>query len=281
MRLQIPKPIFEKHRQLWQEILPFAVFGMLWFLLIRYPHRILFTVAVALFPLTSSAGTEQANAPATTATYNSTGKEIPHGFKVDRYASIWERNPFTLVMPATPKTQPSAFDKLFLTSWLREGHSDIIFIQNTETNESQKVTAEVNQNKLRLIALRMNRDPRLVEAVISNGNEQGSVKFRFDAQSSAAQTAVPGGAPKTANIGQAKPANTGQALNPMQTAAGGQITPPASSLDSHIPGAAPGAPSAPAMRPGGQLTSGLRRAPRSYETEAQRLPPPPSMINQK
>ena len=127
----------------------------------------------------------------TVATKTYHDKEIPVGFNVERYSPVWERNPFTLVTPEAPKAQHSPFEKLFLTSWLKDGHQDVIFVQNLETNEVQKITAEPNQSNLRLIGLRLNLNPELVEAVISDGKERGSVKFRLDVQVPVGQTASP------------------------------------------------------------------------------------------
>jgi hypothetical protein len=147
--------------------------------------------------------------PVTTPTLDS--EIIPTGFSSERYASLWERNPFTLVTPTAPQEQPSPFDKLFLTSWLKDGRSDVVFIQNRETNEVEKLTAEPNQNNRRLVALHLNPNAQFVEAVISDGQEQGAVKFRFDspsglAASPVAQTANAGTATQKSNPGQATPA---------------------------------------------------------------------------
>ncbi len=119
------------------------------------------------------------------------GEEIPTGFKLERYASVWEHNPFTLVAPAAPEARHSPFDKLFLTSWLKDGRRDVVFIQNSETNEAQKITAEPNEGNLRLIALHLDSNPHSVEAVISDGKEEGPVKFRFDVQPPSGQTVSP------------------------------------------------------------------------------------------
>ncbi len=120
-------------------------------------------------------------APVTTNTLDS--EIIPTGFSTERYASLWERNPFTLVTASAPQEQPSPFDKLFLTSWLKDGSSDVVFIQNMETNEVEKITAEPNHNNRRLVALHLNPNAQFVEAVISDGQEQGAVKFRFETTS--------------------------------------------------------------------------------------------------
>ena len=109
-------------------------------------------------------------------------QEIPAGFKIERYASAWERNPFTLVKPAGPKVQPSAFAKLNLTSWLIDGGKEVICVENSETKDVQTIGAEPNQNNLRLLELRRNVDPRVEEAVISDGKEMGTVKFRYNDQ---------------------------------------------------------------------------------------------------
>ena len=162
--------------------------------LTKYQYRLLFLLAIVIgiFPATKSAtagdGTSQ---PKTVATKTYNDKEIPVGFNVERYSPVWERNPFTLVTPSAPQAHHSPFEKLFLTSWLKDGYRDVIFVQNLETNEVQKITAEPNQSNLRLIGLRLNPSPQLVEAVISDGKEQGSVKFRFDVQTPAGQAASP------------------------------------------------------------------------------------------
>jgi hypothetical protein len=86
-------------------------------------------------------------------------KAIAAGFKVERYVRLWERNPFTLVTPVAPQAQPPAFEKLFLTSWLRDDGKDLIIVQNLKTNELQRITAEPNYNNLRLIEMRPKPNP--------------------------------------------------------------------------------------------------------------------------
>jgi hypothetical protein len=146
-------------------------------------------------------------------------QEIPTGFNVKRYASIWERNPFTLVTSAAPKVQPSPFAKLNLTSWLIDGGKEVICVENSETKDVQTIAAQPNQNNIRLINLRHNPDPRLVEAVISDGNELGAVKFRCDAPTESpsipAQNPAMAGSRsalvpnKTSDARQASPVNQG------------------------------------------------------------------------
>jgi hypothetical protein len=106
--------------------------------------------------------------------------EIPTGFKADRYTQLWERNPFTLVTPGVEEVRPSPFEKLFLASWFKDGERAGVYVQNSDTNESSYISQQPNKDSLRLIALRLNTDPKLVEAVISDGKEEGSIKFKFE-----------------------------------------------------------------------------------------------------
>jgi hypothetical protein len=106
--------------------------------------------------------------------------DVPAGYKADRYQPIWERNPFTIVTPVVQSAQPKVFDKLVLVSWLNDGGNDVVFVQNIETNEVQKITKDPNSNNLRLVAIHKAADPKDADAVLSNGNEEGSVKFRLE-----------------------------------------------------------------------------------------------------
>jgi hypothetical protein len=125
--------------------------------------------------------------------FASADDQIPVRFNPARYSHLWERNPLTLVAPATQQAQPSVFDKLVLVSWLKDAGKDVIFVQNTETNDTQKITPEPNKDNFRIVEIHPNDNPKLVEAVISNGNEKGTVKFRFDVPAAANQAALPAG----------------------------------------------------------------------------------------
>jgi hypothetical protein len=148
----------------------------------KYMLLLIVLLAGAIFPTTKfGIASDGRNQPAIAATAGKdvySGEQIPTGFKLERYARVWEHNPFFLVTPAAPQAQHSPFEKLFLTSWLSDGGKDFIFVQDSETNELQRITTVPNHNKLRLLELHSNPNPRLVEAVISNGKEQGTLKFQ-------------------------------------------------------------------------------------------------------
>jgi hypothetical protein len=99
-------------------------------------------------------------------------------------------DPRTFVPPAVPqptqtaaKTKPQAqagiFGNLVLVSWLEEAGKNVIYVQNTETNDVQEITSEPNLDNFRIVEIHPNADLRLFEAVISNGSQQGPVRFRF------------------------------------------------------------------------------------------------------
>jgi hypothetical protein len=152
-------------------------------------------------------------------------QEIPTGFNVERYATVWERNPFTLVQAAPPQVRPSAFAKLYLASWLIDGSKQVILVENSETNELQRIAAEPNQNNMRLVKMRLNQDPRLVEAMISDGHEAGIVKFRYELPSGPSTSQV---SPGDSSVPLQNPAEAGsQALSPQSQSPGSQQTVPA------------------------------------------------------
>ncbi len=116
--------------------------------------------------------------------------DIPSGFQSDRYQSVWIRNPFTLVTPVVEHVEPKFFDKLILVSWLNDGHEDIVFVANSETNELEKVTKEPNEHHLRLVSVHPDADPEKASVVLSDGKEEGAVKFRTDAGIAGGQNQV-------------------------------------------------------------------------------------------
>jgi hypothetical protein len=137
--------------------------------------------------------------------------DVPVGYNADRYQQIWVRNPFTIVTPVVAAVQPKVFDKFVLLSWLNDGGKDVVFVQNMETNEVQKVTADANPSGFRLIAIHKAADPKNAEVVLSSGTEQGTVKFRLETAvaapqngagqpAAAVQNQVPGGTTAAAPI---------------------------------------------------------------------------------
>jgi hypothetical protein len=102
-------------------------------------------------------------------------------------------DPMALATPAIPQailaaaqttqtalqTEAGVFGKLVLVSWLDDGGKDVIFVKNIETNDVQRITSQPNIDNFRIVKIHPNADPKQFEAIISNGFEQGAVRFRF------------------------------------------------------------------------------------------------------
>jgi hypothetical protein len=102
-------------------------------------------------------------------------------------------DPMVPAAPAVPQATPApaqttqaalqpeagVFGKFVLVSWLDDGGKDVIFVKNIETNDVQRITSQPNIDNLRIVEIHANADPRQFEAIISNGSEQGPVRFRF------------------------------------------------------------------------------------------------------
>src|SRR5262249_53992610 len=102
-------------------------------------------------------------------------------------------DPMTLATPAIPQATPAVaqttqttlqteagvFGKLVLVSWLDDDGKDVIFVKNVETNDVQRITSQPNMENFRIEKKHQNWDPKHFEAIISNGIEQGAIRFLF------------------------------------------------------------------------------------------------------
>jgi hypothetical protein len=175
-------------------------------------------------------------------------QDIPTGYNVERYALLWQRNPFALKKETAPQVPHSRFQNLYLTSWLVDGAKEEVSVENAETKEVQTIGGQPNQHHVRLIALHLSPNPRTVEAVISDDRERGTVRFRYDDQpSSGAANSTLAQVPVEANAQPQKPA---LAVQPPDPPAAGSNRPRGSRLYPglqrvHWEGGKPGAPPIP------------------------------------
>jgi hypothetical protein len=94
-----------------------------------------------------------------------------------------------VVPQATPVPQPNTktsvqrgtgpFKKLVVVSYLNDRGKDVISVKNTETNDVQRITSQPNIDHFRIVEIHPNPDQRQFEAIISNGTDQGPVRFQF------------------------------------------------------------------------------------------------------
>ena len=85
----------------------------------------------------------------------------------------------TVAKSTTPRPQSGPFGNLVLLSWLENDGKDVIYVRNIETNDVQKITSEPNNDHFRIVEVHPDSDPKDFEAIISNGNQEGPVRFRF------------------------------------------------------------------------------------------------------
>ena len=107
-------------------------------------------------------------------------KDLPNFTPYDYFRS--PRDPFldkSVKTTLVGEYKANVLDKLVLVSWLDDAGKIVIFVQNTETKDVQKVTSEPNKDHFRIVEIHPNADPKLFEAVISNGSENGPVRFRL------------------------------------------------------------------------------------------------------
>jgi hypothetical protein len=112
--------------------------------------------------------------------YEGAVKDLPNFTPYDYVRS--PRDPFldkSVKMTIMGEYKPSVLDKLVLVSWLDDAGKIVIFVQNTETNDVQRITSDPNRDNFRLVEIHPNADTKLFEAVISNGSETGPVRFRL------------------------------------------------------------------------------------------------------
>jgi hypothetical protein len=94
-----------------------------------------------------------------------------------------------VVPQATPVPQQSPqtsvhtgtgpFSKFVVLSWLKDKGKDVIAVKNVETNDVQRITSQPNIDHFRIVEIHPNPDLRQFEAIISNGSDQGPVRFQF------------------------------------------------------------------------------------------------------
>jgi hypothetical protein len=220
----------------------------------KFVNPLLTSTVLALFRLVSPALGESDD-------------EAPAGFKTDRYQRIWQRNPFTLVTPAVAQAQPTIFDKLVLLSWLNDGGTDVVFVQNTETNAVQKITKDPNADGLKLLEVHADPDPRKAGVVLLHGPEQGIVKFRPESQAAASQ--VPGSS--LAAGGAQSPQGSVPGGQPPVPSRGGQGQP--NTFEAFQQAARTGPMQTPQAAGSGQSDNG--RPPRASEVRRKRVTAPP------
>jgi hypothetical protein len=81
--------------------------------------------------------------------------------------------------PVPRQTGTGPFSKFVVVSYLQDRGKDVISVKNVETNDVQRITSQPNIDHFRIVEIHPNADQRQFEAIISNGSDQGPVRFQF------------------------------------------------------------------------------------------------------
>jgi hypothetical protein len=106
--------------------------------------------------------------------YTATDSRTPGDPVVPQATPVSRQNTQTAVKMGT-----GVFGKFVVVSWLEDGGKDVIFVKNIETNDVQRITSQPNIDHFRIVAVHPNANLTQFEAVISNGSDQGAVRFQF------------------------------------------------------------------------------------------------------
>jgi hypothetical protein len=77
------------------------------------------------------------------------------------------------------QTGTGPFSKFVVLSYLKDRGKDVISVKNVETNDVQRITSQPNIDHFRIVEIHPSADLRQFEAIISNGSDQGPVRFQF------------------------------------------------------------------------------------------------------
>ncbi|MBV8277560.1 MAG: hypothetical protein JO170_20175 [Verrucomicrobia bacterium] len=103
-----------------------------------------------------------------------TGSVTPGDPVVPQATAVPQQNSKTPVQTGT-----GVFAKFVIVGWLKDGEKDVISVKNIETNQVQRITYQPNIDHFRIVEIHPNPDLRQFEAIISNGTDQGAVRFQF------------------------------------------------------------------------------------------------------
>ena len=91
-----------------------------------------------------------------------------------------QATPVPQQMTPTPMQMGTGpFGKFVIVSYLQNGGKDVIFVKNIETNAVQRITSQPNVDHFRIVELHPSANLTQFEAIISNGADQGPVRFQF------------------------------------------------------------------------------------------------------
>jgi len=115
--------------------------------------------------------------------------ELPVGFGVERYARIWERNPFTLVTPDVRPAQASPFNNLFFSELAERRGRRGSLCSKLGNQRSPKNYCPAWPNQATAHRDASESEPAPSGGDHFDGKEEAGIKFRFGAGQTASDVA--------------------------------------------------------------------------------------------
>jgi len=104
--------------------------------------------------------------------------EVPAGFPVERYSTLWEHSPFTTSSVQQDSAPPGFAQNLALVGIARIGDEDVITLLNRQSLERFIVSsARPNKQGLKVVSVSSDADPLKTSVTLQMGGETGKVGF--------------------------------------------------------------------------------------------------------
>ncbi|MGB8352885.1 MAG: hypothetical protein WCD79_03275 [Chthoniobacteraceae bacterium] len=103
--------------------------------------------------------------------------DIPQGYSVDRYTSLWKHSPFTIASVEQNTASVGFASKFALVGVGRIGSEDVVTLLNKESLERIVVSSKAGRQDLKLILVEQDADPLKTSVTLQKGDEVGKVKF--------------------------------------------------------------------------------------------------------
>ena len=104
--------------------------------------------------------------------------EIPSGFPVERYSSLWEHSPFTIAS-IQQEASPAGFaQNLAVVGVAKIGDKDMVTLLNKQSLERVTVTSDSsNAQGMKIVSVAADTDPLKTSVTIQKGSEVAKVGF--------------------------------------------------------------------------------------------------------
>jgi hypothetical protein len=107
----------------------------------------------------------------------SAGDEVPSGFAVERYASLWQHSPFTIASVMQDAAPAGFAQNLAIVGIAKIGDKDLVTLLNKQSLERFIVKAAPNEQGIKVISVETDADPLKTSVMIQRDGEIAKVGF--------------------------------------------------------------------------------------------------------